>query len=90
MSEVIAYDENNYSVFEWFEGVAVIRFYPDWCQPCGQNFPVFAELATHYAEVKADIKFGKINIDQSPILTYCRGEKLNQDESNSGLSSQRF
>lgn len=69
MSKIIEYTENNYSDFEWFEGFAVIRFYADWCQPCVQNFPVFAELATHYAEVKPEIKFGKINVDQSPILT---------------------
>ena len=69
MSKIIEYTENNYSDFEWFEGFAVIRFYADWCKPCVQNFPVFAELATHYAEVKPKIKFGKINVDQSPILT---------------------
>lgn len=69
MTQVIEYSENNYSEFEWFEGYAVIRFYADWCKPCVQNFPVFAELATYYAEVNPEIKFGKINVDQSPILT---------------------
>jgi len=69
MTQVIEYNENNYSDFEWFEGFAVIRFYADWCKPCVQNFPVFAELATYYAEVNPEIKFGKINVDQSPILT---------------------
>jgi thioredoxin 1 len=69
MSKIIEYTENNYSDFEWYEGLAVIRFYANWCAPCVQNFPVFAELATYYAEVKPEIKFGKINVDQSPILT---------------------
>ena len=69
MSAIIEYNENNYSDFEWFEGLAVIRFYADWCKPCVQNFPVFEQLAAHYAEVKPKIKFGKVNIDQSPILT---------------------
>lgn len=69
MTQVIEYNENNYSDFEWFEGFAVIRFYADWCKPCVQNFPVFAELATYYAEVNPGVKFGKINVDQSPILT---------------------
>ena len=69
MSKIIEYTENNYSDFEWFEGFAVIRFYADWCKPCVQNFPIFAELATYYAEVNPEVKFGKINVDQSPILT---------------------
>ncbi|WP_349927241.1 thioredoxin family protein [Acinetobacter sp. A1-4-2] len=69
MSAVIEYNEDNYSDFEWFEGLAVIRFYADWCKPCVQNFHVFEQLATHYAEFKPEIKFGKINVDQSPILT---------------------
>lgn len=69
MTQVIEYNENNYSDFEWFEGFAVIRFYADWCKPCVQNFPIFAELATYYAEVNPQVKFGKINVDQSPILT---------------------
>ncbi|MFV5491763.1 thioredoxin family protein [Acinetobacter sp. ASP199] len=69
MSAVIAYNEDNYSDFEWFEGFAMIRFYADWCKPCVQNFPVFEQLAAHYAGQKPDIKFGKINVDQSPILT---------------------
>ena len=70
MSAVILYnEEDNYSDFEWYEGLAVIRFYADWCKPCVQNFPVFEQLAAYYAEHKPTIKFGKINVDQSPILT---------------------
>lgn len=69
MSKIIEYTENNYSDFEWYEGLAVIRFYANWCTPCVQNFPVFEQLAAHYAEVKHEVKFGKVNIDQSPILT---------------------
>src|SRR5690606_11137980 len=69
MTQVIEYKENNYSHFEWFEGFAVIRIYADWCKPCVQNFPVFAELAEHYAEINPEIKFRRINVDQSPILT---------------------
>ena len=69
MTQVIDYNENNYSEFEWFDGFAVIRFYADWCAPCVQNFPVFAELTSYYARHQPEIKFGKINVDQSPILT---------------------
>ncbi|ATO18295.1 thiol reductase thioredoxin [Acinetobacter sp. LoGeW2-3] len=69
MSAVTTYNEDNYREFEWFEGFAVIRFYADWCKPCMQNFPIFAELAAQYTEHKPEIKFGKVNVDQSPILT---------------------
>lgn len=69
MSKIIEYTENNYSDFEWYEGLAVIRFYANWCAPCIQNFPVFEKLAEHFAEINPAIKFGKINVDQSPILT---------------------
>lgn len=69
MSAVIEYHEDNYSAFEWFEGLAVIRFYAGWCAPCVQNSPVFEQLAEHYAQENPKIKFGKVNIDQSPILT---------------------
>ena len=73
MTQVIEYNENNYSDFEWFEGFAVIRFYADWCKPCVQNFPIFAELATYYAEVNPEVKFGKINVDQEPELARAFG-----------------
>ncbi len=38
MIQVIEYNENNYSDFEWFEGFAVIRFYADWCKPLCSEF----------------------------------------------------
>lgn len=66
---VTVYSEDNYSEFEWFDGVAVIRFYADWCAPCVQNFPVFEQCAAKISAQHNDIKFGKVNVDQSPILT---------------------
>lgn len=69
MTTVVLYNENNYSDFEWFAGFAVIRFYADWCAPCVQNFPVFEQLAAQFSHSQPSIKFGKVNIDQSPILT---------------------
>lgn len=69
MSYIVIYSENNYQDFEWFDGLAVIRFYADWCAPCVQNFPIFEAAAAHYATAHPSIKFGAINVDQSPILT---------------------
>ena len=69
MSPITAYSENNYQSFEWFEGLAVIRFYADWCTPCMQNFPVFEQFADAFSHSHPEIKFGMVNIDQSPILT---------------------
>ncbi|MDM1246306.1 thioredoxin family protein [Acinetobacter sp. R933-2] len=69
MNNMFEYNENNYHEFEWFDGLAVIRFYAEWCAPCTQNFPVFEQLAQNFAKSHPEIKFGIINIDQSPILT---------------------
>ena len=69
MFQLIEYNEDNYSDYEWFDGFAVIRFYADWCVPCVQNFPVFEQCAEQLSAQHAQIKFGKVNVDQSPILT---------------------
>ena len=65
-SEIVEYNENNYREFEYETGVAVIRFYATWCTPCVQNAPFFEQLAQLF---DASVKFGKVNVDQSPILT---------------------
>ena len=69
MFQLMEYNENNYSDYEWFDGFAVIRFYADWCAPCVQNFPVFEQCAKQMSAQHTPIKFGSVNVDQSPILT---------------------
>ena len=69
MVEVVEYNEDNYSDYEWFDGFAVIRFYADWCAPCVQNFPIFEQCATQMSAQFQNLKFGKVNVDQAPILT---------------------
>ena len=69
MADIIEYTENNYTDFEWYDGLAIIRFYADWCAPCVQNSPVFEQWAKTQMYAEPNIKFGKVNIDQSPILT---------------------
>ncbi len=44
-------------------------FMPAGARPACSSFPLFEQLAEHYAQVNPKIKFGKVNIDQSPILT---------------------
>lgn len=69
MTEIIEYSENNSAEFEWYDGLAVIRFYAEWCAPCVQNFPVFEQWAKRQSNTEPKVKFSKVNIDQSPILT---------------------
>ena len=71
MSEIMTYNQDNFHDFERYAGIAVIRFYADWCAPCVQTKPIFKQLAEHMLPVlpTQPIKFGQVNIDQSPILT---------------------
>lgn len=57
---------NNYPEFEYEIGMALIRFYAPWCTSCVKNAPFFEQLAQLF---DASVKFGKVNVDQSPILT---------------------
>ena len=66
MSEIVEHNENNYPEFEYKTAVAVIRLYATWCTPCVQNAPFYDQLAQLF---NASVKFGKVNVDQSSILT---------------------
>ncbi|WP_353171252.1 thioredoxin family protein [Acinetobacter rudis] len=66
MNILTEYNENNFQDFEHHSGLAVIRFYAHWCTPCVQSKPTFIRLAQQSSN---NIKFGQVNIDQSPILT---------------------
>ena len=42
----------------------LIDFYADWCGPCKMQSPVVDQIA----EERADIKVGKVNVDDNPEL----------------------
>ena len=51
------------------EGLVVIDLFADWCGPCRMLAPVIDELASEYG----DVKFCKINVDNSPELAAAFG-----------------
>ena len=56
--------------YEYFDGFALIRFYVDWYAPFAQNVPVFEQRATQMSAQLAQIKFSRVNVDQSPFFSY--------------------
>lgn len=42
----------------------LLDFWASWCVPCGMMSPVVEEVA----EEKADVKVGKVNVDDEPAL----------------------
>jgi thioredoxin 1 len=46
------------------EKTALVDFYADWCGPCQMMSPVIDEMS----EELANVKFGKVNIDDYPDI----------------------
>lgn len=46
------------------EKPVLLDFYADWCGPCRMVGPIVDEIASE----RADIKVGKVNVDDEPVL----------------------
>ncbi|HMA69373.1 MAG TPA: thioredoxin [Candidatus Mcinerneyibacterium sp.] len=67
MSYINVAEDNFKSEVENFEGVVVIDFWAEWCNPCKQFSPIFEKISDNYDD-KDEIKFVKINIDNAKSL----------------------
>ncbi len=59
---VLKINKNNFS--ELSKGRVLIDFYADWCGPCRMVSPIIDQIA----EERADIKVGKVNVDEEREL----------------------
>ena len=64
MSEIITINEDSYEKVI-SQGVVIVDFYADWCQPCKMMAEIFAEVCAEYA---GKATFTKINTDDNKNL----------------------
>lgn len=64
MSEITLTKENFAAEVLNSDKPVIVDFWATWCGPCKMLAPVLAEIA----EERADIKVGKVNIDEEPEL----------------------
>lgn len=48
-------------------GICLVDIYADWCRPCQVISPIIDKLSSDYKD--SDIKFGKLNADESQEIT---------------------
>lgn len=64
MSEIIITKENFAQEVLDSHKPVIVDFWATWCGPCKMLAPVLSQIA----EERADIKVGKVNIDEEPEL----------------------
>ena len=62
MSRIVNSNEYNQEIKD---GVVVVDFFANWCEPCKMLAPIFEELGKEY---NGKVKFIKVDVDQSPDL----------------------
>jgi len=68
MSDIIELDENMHE--EVSEGVILVDFYADWCQPCKMMMP---SLETVASEFDGKARIGKVDIEKHQDLAKQHG-----------------
>lgn len=68
---VISLDDQNFDA-ALQNDVMVLDVYADWCGPCKRFAPIFHQVAT---EMKGELVFAKMNVDQAPKTSSKLGVK---------------
>ena len=55
----------NFDDFVKNEGISVVDFQAFWCSPCKALGPIVDQLAVEFTVEKANVKVGKMNVDNS-------------------------
>ena len=55
------------------QGVVVVDFMADWCQPCKAVNEALLSLAKASAEAYKDVMFAKVNVDYAPNMAVVYG-----------------
>lgn len=71
MEEIMSYIELNKKKFQEevknYDGLVVIDFWAQWCNPCKMFAPIFEKISKNYEE-NDNIKFAKVDIDKAKDL----------------------